>query len=128
MRLFFSLPHRYAALKYMAGLAARVHLRNLCRLLLSSQIACEVVEMNPDEFAHAAHDLSNVLQVLTYRSAQLLNSLDAWDPIRVAVQEIEAEISRAVPLMRQLVQAAEVNPVQRNLPSWSLETQFKSKD
>src|SRR4051794_14130770 len=113
----------------MAGTAARLHLRNLHRLLLSSQIACEVVEMNPDDFAHAAHDLNNVLQVLSYRSEQLLNSLDAWDPIRLAVQEIETEISRAVPLMRQMVEAAEASPLDHHergrLPETGFHTSFE---
>jgi CheY-like chemotaxis protein len=65
--------------------------------------------MNPDDFAHVAHELDNVLQVLTHRSEQLLNSLDAWDPIRLAVQEIDSEINRALPLARQLVEGAEAH-------------------
>jgi CheY-like chemotaxis protein len=66
--------------------------------------------MNPDDYAHAAHELNNVLQVLTHRSEQLLKSLEAWDPIRLAVQEIDSEINRAVPLARRLVEDAEVHP------------------
>jgi CheY-like chemotaxis protein len=60
--------------------------------------------MTPEEFARTSHDLNNVLQVLACRTEHLLESLEAWDPIRLAVQEIDGEISRAIPLVRQLVQ------------------------
>jgi CheY-like chemotaxis protein len=80
--------------------------------------------MKPDEFAHAAHELNNVLQVLTYRSEKLLNSLEAWDPIRLALQEIDTEINRAAPLVRELIQAAEVGPLERNALPQSVDTDF----
>jgi CheY-like chemotaxis protein len=80
--------------------------------------------MKPDEFAHAAHELNNVLQVLTFRSEKLLNTLEAWDPIRLAVEEIDAEIDRAAPLLRQMIQAAEMQPVNREPRPQSAETGF----
>jgi CheY-like chemotaxis protein len=59
--------------------------------------------MDSHEFARSAQDLNNVLRLLAYRSEQLLRSLDEWDPLRKAIQEIDSDISRAVPLVQKLV-------------------------
>src|SRR4051812_31010093 len=59
--------------------------------------------MDSHEFARSAQDLNNVLRLLAYRSEQLLRSLEQWDPLRKAIQEIDSDISRAVPLVQKLV-------------------------
>jgi CheY-like chemotaxis protein len=64
--------------------------------------------MTPDEFARASHELNDALHLMACRSERLLESLEAWDPIRLAVQEIESDIRRAMPLAMKLSKSNDV--------------------
>src|SRR3954447_11583398 len=52
--------------------------------------------------SRTAHDLNAALQLLAQKSDHLLRSLQAWDPLRNTVQNICADIDRALPLARKL--------------------------
>ncbi|MCU1283721.1 MAG: response regulator receiver protein [Acidobacteriales bacterium] len=80
--------------------------------------------MDSAEFSRTAHDLNDVLQLLGSRSEHLLNSLEAWDPLRHAVDEICADIRSAIPLVHKLVEGNRAH-----LPSHAprfIETQLSS--
>src|SRR5258705_12687215 len=64
--------------------------------------------MTPDEFARASHELNSTLKLIACRSERLLESLEAWDPIRLAVQEIESDIRRVMPVALKLSKSNDV--------------------
>jgi CheY-like chemotaxis protein len=63
--------------------------------------------MNPHEVVRTAHDLNNVLQVLSFRNDQLLASLEDWDPLYAALKGMQSEIRKATNLVRQMVGESE---------------------
>jgi CheY-like chemotaxis protein len=77
--------------------------------------------MNSHEVTRTAHDLNNILQVLSFRNDQMLASLENWDPLYAALKEMESEIRKASNLVRQIVgesESSSAQPMVAELPSF----------
>jgi PAS domain S-box-containing protein len=97
------LPGAEGAPSYMIGLAVDVTER---RMLEGQLVQSERVEAVARLASRMAHDLNNMLMILTGYSEELLSSLPAGSALRADVQEIVAATDRMSGLTTQLLSYA----------------------
>ena len=60
-------------------------------------------DMDPDEFSGAAHEFNNLLQLIALRISQVSSTLPEDGPLRKSFKDIEDDLWRAIPMLRNLL-------------------------